>query len=146
MHQRYTMAAFGFVEIRCGDENCQPLCSEMGQRVPKLTPRDRINSGGRLIQQQDARLGHECADERKLLLHAAAQTASQPGPESQHVKFFKIGLASSLNFAWVDAPQDADVANVLGDAEVGVERKSLCKITALRPPLTGGLAQNISGA
>src|SRR6266481_4557442 len=100
VHQRDAMAAFGFVEIRCGDDNCQPLCCEM----------------------------------------------RQPVPEAQHVKFFKIGLASPVNFAWVDAPQRADVTNVLGDAEVGVECKSLCKITALRPHLTGRPAQNISGA
>src|SRR6266446_665370 len=57
MDQRDPMAAFGFVEIRCGDENCQPLCREVGQRVPKLAPRDWINTGGRLIQSRGASFG-----------------------------------------------------------------------------------------
>ena len=51
VHQRDAMAAFGFVEIRCGDDNCQPLCCEVRQRVPKLAPRDRIDSSRRLIEQ-----------------------------------------------------------------------------------------------
>jgi hypothetical protein len=54
VHERHAMAALGLVEIRRGEQDRHALGRELGQRVPELAARDRIDAGGRLVQQQDA--------------------------------------------------------------------------------------------
>ena len=61
-----------------------PWLDSCGERVPELAARDGIDAGRRLVQQQDARLGHQRAGQRQLLLHAAAEPAGQPVGEALH--------------------------------------------------------------
>jgi hypothetical protein len=136
------MTALGLVEVRSGDENRQPFRGKVGQRVPEFAPRDRIDARRWLIEQENAWLGHEGADERKLLLHAPAETPCKSLFESQHVELFEVGAASSLDFLRVDTSQDAYIANVLRNTQIRVQRKTLSEVAALRPHLASGPSQN----
>jgi len=63
-----------------GDHDGQALGRQVGERVPEFTPRNGIDAGGGLVEQQHARLGHQRAGERELLFHAAAQPGRPAGP------------------------------------------------------------------
>ena len=74
-----------------------PWLESCGERVPELAARDRIDAGGGLVQQQDARLGHQRAGQRELLLHAAAQPAGQPVGEALHPEHRQVAPAALLD-------------------------------------------------
>ena len=92
MNQRHAMAALGLVEIRRRHHNGESVDGEMRQRVPEFAPRNRIDARGRLIEQQHARLRHQCARQRQLLFHAAAQPPRQPVGEAIHVEHGEIAM------------------------------------------------------
>ena len=77
VQQRDTVAALGLVEVRRADENRDALLEKLGEQLPELAPRDRIDAGGRLVEQDDARLVDERARQRQLLLHPAGQPVGQ---------------------------------------------------------------------
>jgi hypothetical protein len=64
-------AALRFVEVWRGHHDGQAAREEFGQEFPELTPRHRIDTGRRLVEQQHIRPVNECAREREFLLHAA---------------------------------------------------------------------------
>src|ERR1022692_34108 len=86
MHQRDLVAALGFIQIGRGDHDRQAVRCQMRQRVQEFAPGDWIDARGRLIEQQNARLCDQRADQRQLLLHAAAQLSRQPVLETVHVE------------------------------------------------------------
>jgi len=73
VHEGHPVAPLGLVEIRRGHQHRHPLAGEPDQRVPELAPRDGVDAGGGLVEQQHLRLRHQRAGQRELLLHAAAQ-------------------------------------------------------------------------
>src|SRR6266446_9233015 len=90
VHQGHAGAAFGFVEVWCRNHNGDSLARQISQRVPELTTRDGIYSGGWLVQQEDFRLDDQRASERELLLHAPAQLSGEPIREPIHAELFQI--------------------------------------------------------
>src|SRR6267378_2080814 len=58
VHQRHAMAAFGFVKIRCRDHDGETIAREMSEHIPEFPARDRVDAGGRLVEQQHTRLGY----------------------------------------------------------------------------------------
>ena len=69
-------AALGLVHVVGGDQERDPLRGQREQQVPQLAARDRIDAGGRLVEEDDARLVHQRGAQRQPLLPAARQ---QPG-------------------------------------------------------------------
>ncbi len=132
MHQRDAMAAFRLVEIRCGHENRQAVGGQMRERVPELAPRDRIDAGRRLVEQQHLRFRHQRARQRELLLHAAAQPAGQPIGEAIHVEHLQVAMPAPIDLVARHATQVADVLNVLADGEIGIEAECLRQVAGLR--------------
>src|SRR5688572_18140291 len=53
MDQRDAMTALGFVEIVGGDEHGHPRLRENVDQAPELTPRQRIDPTGRLVEKKD---------------------------------------------------------------------------------------------
>jgi hypothetical protein len=93
MHQRDLVAALGFIQIRRGHHNGQAVRGQVRQGVPEFAAGDRVDARSGFIQQQHARLRHQRADQRQLLLHAAAQLSRQPVRETVHVEHLQIALA-----------------------------------------------------
>ena len=146
MHQRHLMAALGFIQIRRGHHDGQSLRGQVRQGVPKLAPRNRIDARGRLIQQQNARLRHQRARQRKLLLHAAAQTSRQPVLEAVHVEQPQIAVAPRDDLFRRHAPQIAHVPDVLVHAQIRVQAKRLRQVADRGTHFAGGFAEHLHDA
>ena len=71
-------AALGLVHVVRGDEERDALGGELEQQVPQLAARDRIDAGGRLVEEDHARLVHQRGAEREPLLPAAGEQAGAP--------------------------------------------------------------------
>ena len=132
VHQRHAMAAFGFVEVGRGDQNRQAVGRQVRERIPEFAARHRIDAGRRLVEQQHPRLGHERTRQSELLLHAAAQPAGQPVGEAIQIEHPQVAEAAPLDLVARHAAQVADVAQVLGDGEVGIQTERLRQVPGVR--------------
>ena len=63
VHQGDARATLCFVEIWRGNNDRNSLARKIRQRVPEFPPRDRIDAGSRLVQQQNLRFNDQCAGE-----------------------------------------------------------------------------------
>ena len=93
------MAAVRFVEIRGGHEYGHALFEDAAQDIPEFAAGDRIDAGGRLIEENNLGRMDQCAREREFLLHAARQRLrqafskrGQPRKIEQFVPPFLIAL------------------------------------------------------
>ena len=134
VHEGHAMAPLRLVEIRRCQENRHALARELRERVPELAARDRIDARRRLVEQENAGLGHERAGECQLLLHAAAEPSREPLGEAFHPEHREIAIPALLDLVHRHAPQLPDVAKVLRHAQVRVEAEHL-PVDELRPLL-----------
>ena len=146
MHQRHAVAAFRLVEIRRGHQNRQAVGRQMRERIPEFTPRDRIDAGRRLVEQQHLRLRNQRARERELLLHAAAQPAGQSIGEPIHVEHLQVAMPATIDLGARHATKVADVLNVLADGEIRIEAECLRQIAGLCTGLPGLAAEDFGHA
>src|SRR5262249_40292805 len=107
----------------------------MRERVPEFAARHRFDARGRLLTQQHAGLRHERAGQRQFLFHLPAQAPGQPLLEAIHVEHSQVAAAPLDYLVRRDEAQVTDIADVLHDAEVGVEAEGLCEIASLWPHL-----------
>src|SRR5258708_7574601 len=70
VHEGHTMAPFCFVKIRSCHNYGKAICREMGEHVPKLAPRYRIDARRWFIQENHARLRDQCTSKPELLFQA----------------------------------------------------------------------------
>jgi hypothetical protein len=96
-----------------GHHDGQAVRGQVRQDIPEFAPRYRVDAGGGLIEQQNPRLRHQRADQRQLLLHAAAQLSRQTIREAMHVEHAQIALAPRDDFFGRHMPQIAHVPDVL---------------------------------
>ena len=143
MKQSDAMAPLRFIEIRSGNQHGEALTGEVSERVPKLAPRHGIHARRRFIEQQNVRLGNERAHQRQLLLHAAAQLRRQPLGEAVHVEHFQIAGAALVDFRGRNVPQFADVADVFGHAQVGIEAERLREVSGPRTRVARRPSENL---
>ena len=146
VHECDAMAPFRLVQIRSGHQDGEAFGGEVGKNIPELAPGDGIDAGGRLVEQQDAGLGNQRADQRELLPHAAAELARQPVGEPVHVEHAQILVAALHDFLLGNAAQIAAIANVLRDGQVGIEAEGLGEVSGLRAHLARGAAKDVDAA
>ncbi len=84
MHQRHAMAALGLVQVRRRGENRHALRNQFVENAPEIAPRNRIDAGRRLIEQNHFGPMNQRADQAQLLLHAAGELARQPLAKLAH--------------------------------------------------------------
>ncbi len=65
------VAVFSLVHVMGGDEDRYPFTGHMVDQVPEAPPADRIDPGGRLVEEDDRGLVEYGAAERQALLPAA---------------------------------------------------------------------------
>jgi hypothetical protein len=141
VQQRHARAALGLVEIGRADHDRDALVEELGQQLPELAARDRIDPGRGLVEQDEPRFVHERAGERELLFHAAGQPVGQAGSERAQAGEREQAVAPGgvLPHA-VDLGEERDV---LVDAQVAVQAEPLREVTDLPRQghmLAGGIA------
>ena len=124
----------------------EPVGGEMGERIPELAAGDRIDARGGLVEKQHARLRHQRAGQRELLFHAAAEASGEAVLEAVHVEHAQIAAAALRDFVRRHAAQIADVADVFGDGEIGIETEGLREIAGVRAGFARGTAENLGRA
>ena len=72
---RDLVAALRFVHVVGGDENGEATGGEVMDLVPEVAPRLGVDAGGRLVEQEQLRVGQRAGAEREPLLPAAGQFA-----------------------------------------------------------------------
>ena len=83
------------VHIGCADEDRNfSFYGKMFQELPEFPPRERIDTDRRLVEQNQFRVGNQCAGERKLLLHAAGKTSRKAFREFCQIGHFKQSTES----------------------------------------------------
>ena len=71
------VTALGLVHVVGGDQHGEAIGRERMDLVPEIAPRLGIDAGGRLVQQQQLRIGQRAGAERQPLLPAAGQFAGE---------------------------------------------------------------------
>ena len=74
-HQAQTIALLGFFEIVRGDEDGGAGVRQPVDHGPESAPRQRIDAGGRLVEEEHARLMHDGRAEGDPLLPSSGQAA-----------------------------------------------------------------------
>src|SRR5450759_934155 len=94
----------------------------MPELIPELPAGDSVDSGGRLVEKQDVRPVHEGARQRELLLHPARQRFG--APVAKWLDLPVNGRDELVPFLDGRSEHRREELQVLGDAEVGIERES----------------------
>ena len=71
------VAALRLVHVMGGDQHGQPVGRQRMDLVPEIAPRFWVDAGGRLVQQQQLRIGQRAGAEREALLPAAGEFAGE---------------------------------------------------------------------
>src|SRR5258705_11149967 len=137
------MTAFGFVKIRCRDHDGETIAREMSEHIPEFPARDRVDAGGRLVEEQHTRLGYERTYEGELLLHATTEPSSEPVLKAQHVEHLEIAGRAARDVPRRHAAQIADVPNVFLDSQFRVEAEGRGGVAGLRPHLSRGATKDL---
>src|SRR5262245_41360934 len=99
------MTTFCLIQIRCRNNHRHPIVSESGQRVPKFTTRNRINTSRRFIQKQDSWFRYQRTSEGQLLFHTTAQTSCEAIQEPFHPKHLEVVCATLFDLLVCKQPE-----------------------------------------
>ena len=118
------VAALGFVHVMGGDQHGDAVGGQPVNLVPEFAARLGIDAGGRLVEQQQARLRQDAGAEREPLLPAAGQLAGElvlaagepePGDRALAPRLCGSGHA-------IDARHEFEI---LADRQIGIEAEAL---------------------
>src|SRR5205085_5398677 len=129
-----------------GDDYRHAFRREIGERVPKLAARDRIDAGRRLIEQQNFWFSDERAREREFLFHAAAQAAGEPILEAVHVEHAQVAVAALFDLFIGQQTQLTNVAQVFARAQILKETEGLREIADVRTRIAGRATEHLGRA
>ena len=127
----------GLVHVRRRDEDRQPLRVELVQEEPELAPRNGVDAGRRLVEEEEVGPRQERRDERELLLHPARERAREAAADAREPHPRKKGGRALARLAVRDRVHPRPEEEVLVDREVLVEREAL-RHHAERPALLDG--------
>ena len=111
--QRDAVAVFGLVHEVRGDQHGDALLDQAVDVRPELAPRDRIDAGGRLVEEQHGGLVHHGAGQRQALLEARAavarpaSTRSRPRSNTSTIRAMRSRLCGALEP--IDAGEEVEV-------------------------------------
>jgi len=70
----YPVGLFGLLQVVGGQEDRRPVfVADLSEVVPQRAPAERIETRGRLVEEQDPGPVHEAADDLELALHPAGE-------------------------------------------------------------------------
>ena len=133
IEQRDSRAALRFVEVRRGHQDGDASGQELRQQLPELAPRDGIDAGRGLVEQNHARLVNQSASERELLFHAAGQAVGEPFAKGGQLHHFEEAIAPAGVVG--NAMNLGEERDVLVDAEVTVKTEPLRQVADARGDL-----------
>jgi hypothetical protein len=115
----------GLVHVRRRHDDGQAAVVQLVQHLPELAARQRIDAGGRLVEQQQIRLGDERGRQRQLLLHAAGERAGETPAKRAQADHVEQPRRPSIGLVARHAVQVAAQTHVLVDREILVEAEAL---------------------
>ena len=124
IHRDQPVEPLGLLHIGGGDDDTHAGGAARAQpvdQIPELAPRQRIDPGGGLIQDQEVRIVDQRAAQAELLLHAAGELFRRPvGEVGQRRRLHQLGdapvaLGSGL------AEQTGEERDVLTHAQIRIE-------------------------
>ena len=123
VHGREPGVLFRFVHIGGCDHHAhlRPASTDAVDQLPELPPRQRIDAGRRLVEDQEIGIVDQRAAERQLLLHAARELAG--GAREERVESGRAGQIVDARFPLRLrlAEQPADEVHIFEHAERRVE-------------------------
>ena len=123
VHGREPGVPLGFVHVGGRDHHAhlRPPPADAVDQLPELPPRQRVDAGRRLVEDQEIGIVDQRAAERQLLLHAARELAG--GPLEERVEAGRAGqiVDARLPLRLALAEQPADEVHIFEHAERGVE-------------------------
>ncbi len=123
------VAALGFVHVVGRNQHGQPAAREVMDLVPEFASGLGIDAGGRLVQQQQARLVHDAGGQRQPLFPAAGQRAGELVAPAGKAKLFQRPCDMILDR--FQAVQAGNEFEVFTDCQVLVERELLRHVANL---------------
>ena len=99
VHGHQPIEALRFVHVGGGDHHAhlRATRADSVDQIPELAARQRVDAGGRLVEDQQVRIVDQRAAEAELLLHAAGELAGRSGLErikrSRGQKLCDLGAA-----------------------------------------------------
>ena len=104
VHRHQPVEPGGLLHVggRHQDAHARPVGPDAVDQLPELAARQRIDAGGRLVEDQEVRVVDQRAAQTELLLHAAGQLAGRPvGEASQPDTVQQLGDAAlALGRRW----------------------------------------------
>ena len=123
VHGREPGVLLRFVHVGGRDHHAhlRPASADAVDQLPELPPRQRIDAGRRLVEDQEIGIVDQRAAERQLLLHAAGELAG--GPLEERIEAGRAGQIVDARFPLrlPLAEQPADEVHIFEHAERGVE-------------------------
>ena len=123
VHGRQPVEPLGFLHIggRHDDTHAGTARTDAVDQFPELAARQRINAGGRLIQNEQIRIVNQRAAQAEFLAHAARQLLCRPILERSQPGAVKQFRNPPLAFVAGLSEQAAEKFDILADAEVRIE-------------------------
>ena len=116
----------GFLHIGGADKCDRPFAlADIVENLPQLQTAQRVDAGGRFVQNQQFRPMQQCTDKRKFLHHAAAQFSGgtvDKRPKSRHVKKPLPVTLESVVFP--DVSDGGEEVEMFGDRQVFIKDQS----------------------
>ena len=123
VHRNEPIEALGFLHVGRGHEyaHAGPAGADAVDEFPELTPRQRVDARGRLVEDQQVRLVDQRAAEAELLLHAAGQLIDAAVPERRESGRAQQHGDSPLAFGALLAEQAPEEIDVIEHRERAVQ-------------------------
>jgi hypothetical protein len=145
LNDRDPMAMLRLIEIMRRHQYRHSALRQIVDEAPELTPRQRIDAPGRLVEKDNRRFMENRASERQALPPAASERAGEralAAAESRHVEHEVASRREPIGAQPVDAAEEGDV---LIDRQLLVQRE-LLRHVADAPLHAFGVAADVEPA
>src|SRR6185312_4376795 len=144
LHQRHAMATLGFIKVRSGHDNCHAAGSERSERIPEITARDRVHTGGWFVKEEEFRIRNQRAAESEFLFHTTAQPSCKTIGKILEVKQFEVVLSALFEIFFGDFAHATCIIEIFVHAQILVEAEWLREIANCGTRVAGRTIQDLN--
>ncbi len=123
VHRRQPVEPRRLLHVGGGDDDAHAcaLGADRVDQLPELAARQRVDAGGRLVEDQEVGIVDQRAAEAELLLHAPRELLRRPVGEGREAGAFKKALDPPRPLLRPLAEQPSEEIDVLAHRERGIE-------------------------
>ena len=126
-----------FLQVGGGEHDRGAVDRGPGDQPPQVGPADRVDAGGRLVEDHQLRPVEQGPDDAQLLAHAPGQVAGQAVTEPVEARALQVGVRPGPRLGRGDPVGAGGEREVLVDREVGVgarRRRQVADLDGVGPP------------